>query len=94
MDIENTVVHGQAGIEFTDRTGTPCSLWVLFNTKDLRFDLDTDFSQFSQEDIKALLPYLQAYANNGTLELQSKPAAKSKTTTTRSSTTVRTTRSR
>lgn len=69
MDIENIETHGQAGIEFTDRTGTPCILWILENIKDLRFDLDTDFSQFSQEDIKALLPYLEAYVNSGTLEL-------------------------
>jgi hypothetical protein len=38
------------------------------STRVLYFDVDTDYIKFLQEDMKALLPYLQNFAETGTLE--------------------------
>jgi len=63
-------------LEFADTLDTLCRLWVLKSTHHLRFDLDFAFAQFSQEDIKTLLPYLQAFAETGQLEPPSVTSAK------------------
>jgi hypothetical protein len=61
-------------IEFTDQSASDLRLWVEEHskqgkgTKVLFIDTDSDYFKFLQEDIKSLLPYLQAFAETGTLE--------------------------
>jgi hypothetical protein len=43
---------------------------VTENRKELQFELDTDFAKFTQEQVRDLLPYLQSFAETGTLEPQ------------------------
>jgi len=68
---------GEQMIEFTDQSASDLRMWVEEHsrqgkgTKILYFDTDTDYFKFSQEDIKALLPYLQSFAETGQLEPQS-----------------------
>jgi hypothetical protein len=73
MEIEKGEIYDVSTMEFTDNLGTSCRMWILGNLEYLRFDLDTDFAQFSQEDIKTLLPYLQSFAETGRLEPQEPP---------------------
>src|SRR2546429_2065884 len=60
-------------IEFKDQSASDLRMWVEEHskqgkgTKILYFDTDTDYFKFSQEQIKALLPYLQAFAETGSL---------------------------
>lgn len=71
MEIEKSVSPlGYATLEFMDVFDTLCRLWVLKNAKQLRLDLNADVAQFTQGQIKTLLPYIQSFAETGTLELQ------------------------
>jgi len=70
---------GEQMIEFKDQSASDLRMWVEEHskqgkgTKILYFDTDADYFKFSQGDIKALLPYLQAYAETGQLEPQQSP---------------------
>ena len=69
MKIEKSVSPlGHTTLKFDDFTGTFCRLWVLKNTPNIRFDVNFAFAEFTQEDIKDLLPYLQLFTETGTIE--------------------------
>jgi len=69
-------------IEFVDHSGSEIQMWVEesvkqgSSTKLLWVDTDNDYFRFSREDIKTLLPYLQAFAQTGQLEPLSVTAAR------------------
>jgi hypothetical protein len=77
MEIKKEKTFGRPSIKFTDSMGDTCYIWIMDNLGELRFDLDTDFAQFSQEDIKSLLPYLQSFVETGELEPQQSPSVTS-----------------
>ena len=59
-------------IKFKEDLGTPCNLSV--EDERLKFIIHEDkflpeYATFTQEDIKLLLPYLQAFVETGRLEL-------------------------
>lgn len=60
-------------IKFVDKNNISCEMWVELGAlrfeigRDIEFDSE-DLGHFSQEDIKALLPYLQSFAETGQLE--------------------------
>lgn len=68
-------LYGYPSIAFTSSRGDFLLLWTRENGKDIEIgthdgigDNYDDIARFSQEDIKSLLPYLQAFAETGTLE--------------------------
>jgi hypothetical protein len=65
--------NGHQIIEFLDQYDDKCIISVT-KLKTLIFTVTDEDSQscaiFSQQDIKSILPYLQSFAENGTLDLQ------------------------
>lgn len=72
MNIEN----GNLFIKFNDHNGTQCALSIEYHVLEFQVNLDSEISPISaaltQEDVKALLPCLQAYAETGRLEAKQK----------------------
>jgi len=71
MEIEEGKTFGKLSLEFTDANGIKCDLWIDENSENLYCNIGDDLAIFTQEDIKALLPYLQSFAETGQLEPQS-----------------------
>jgi len=70
MKIKKYDLFGYPTIEFEDSIGSSCTLWIAKSTKCLRIDLSqNDFPEFSQDQIKALLPYLQAFVETSELTI-------------------------
>jgi hypothetical protein len=63
---ESKTIGGRECIEFLDSFGNPCKIWID-DDQELFFDLIRDFFKLSQDHVKELLPYLQAYAESGAL---------------------------
>src|SRR5579872_1237569 len=76
MEIEKSnLIGGNPGIKFHDADNHGCEAHVQSKNKVpiLQFNFQVrpgvvDWLEFSQEDIKTLLPYLQAFAETGQLE--------------------------
>lgn len=65
---KGTLPNGASCIEFDDQFDDPCKLSVSkARSPFLKFNF-SHCAQFSQEDVKAILPYLQSFADHGTLE--------------------------
>jgi hypothetical protein len=79
MDIEKLETPGETPLlRFSDQTKSDLQMWAEEHQKQgksikvLYLDTDDDYFKFSQEDIKQLLPYLQSFAESGTLEISKK----------------------
>ncbi len=75
MEIEKHEAPGETPLlKFSDQTRSDLRLWVEDHSvlgkgiKLLYLDTDSDYFKLLQEDMKSLLPYLQAFAETGTLE--------------------------
>lgn len=68
---KGTLPNGNPCITFKDQFDEKCEMIVSPDTL-LRFAFE-DVAYLSQEDMKALLPYLQAFAESGTFEPQESP---------------------
>lgn len=65
---KGTLPNGNPCIEFKDQFDEDCRISINHHTA-LKFNIVWQSAvYFSQEDVKALLPYLQAFAESGTLE--------------------------
>jgi hypothetical protein len=79
MEIEKWTSTSGPFIKFKAYAGTPCKLSVAYEHLKITLHSDRfmpDYAQFSQEDIKTLLPYLQSFAETCTLEPHTKETFK------------------
>lgn len=65
------IIRNGSSIEFTDRCNFSCEIDASNDNLNFSISWECDGSaDFSQDQIKSLLPYLQAFAESGTLEPQ------------------------